>query len=86
MAPRILTVDGGRREAAGPPAGGGGAVPAYEAARAGLLARLTRFADQKTITSRPRVPPAANLRCASAARSGGKVSATRRVSLPLATR
>ena len=43
-------------------------------------------ADQKTITSRPRIPPASILRCASAARSGGKVSATRRVSRPSATR
>src|SRR6266571_2232989 len=43
-------------------------------------------APWKTITSRPRVPPADILRCASAARSGGKVSATRRVRRPSATR
>lgn len=40
---------------------------------------------QKTITSRPLTPPASSLRCASAARSGGNVSATRSVSSPAAT-
>ena len=47
--------------------------------------RSRRLRSQKTITSRPRVPPACILRCASAARSGGKVSATRRVRRPSAT-
>jgi hypothetical protein len=40
---------------------------------------------QKTITRRPRTPPASSRRCASAARSGGNVWATRSVSRPSAT-
>jgi aerobic-type carbon monoxide dehydrogenase small subunit (CoxS/CutS family) len=39
-------------------------------------------AAQNAMTSRPRTPPASRRRCASAARSGGSVSATRRVRPP----
>ncbi len=43
---------------------------------------LASLVVQKTMSNRPRVPPASILRCASAACSGGNVSATRSVSCP----
>jgi hypothetical protein len=45
-----------------------------------------RPAAQNSRTSRPRIPPASSSRCASAARSAGRVRFTRSVSLPAATR
>lgn len=50
-----------------------------------FMARARACAGQNCMTSRPRVPPACSRRCASPARSGGYVAATRSVKTPAST-
>ena len=59
--------------------------PANSNDNPGFLARVRGSAGQNCMTSRPRVPPACSRLCASPARSGGYVAATRSVRTPAST-